>query len=541
MPNISLTIPNVTQSVDRPVVMDIVNKVKEILKITPEAETYFFSDEGYASAAGSTLSNTERTPRFATNRMVMLDVERSPNIDNLVTSVSQQTEHIPVLEDESLGFLIRPIFESTDIRLNFRYRTTSKEEAKRWRDDIAIRVTSLRDMFVHTIQFHYNLPKQAWDLVSEIYSLREAQAGYNQSFEEYVYACTRGQLSLIAEGTGQYRLPVIPLKQGRIIGMFDFVPLPDKATYEEQTGTYLNTFTYKFTFDSPVGVNIVYPLMVHNQYLPDKWIEFSGKLPSPTFTEKIFSESFYAFRHFESDVDLIPVTPDEPYIRIPHIDEFTPRMTHAGTGTFLLTMVQLENAQDKLLFNLRELGDVDLDAELLRFLEEGEWYYASMLYKSIIHVSLYNEQSLCNPDRIQMDSALNVSTSYPLDLRKTFHVRMSLVTDLTLLDPAALDRLRKYPKLFVLYFTTINRMLALRADFQRLGIAPRISPTQVKLLTKMLTGVGGMNEWINLTKTGDLFQDLDWPSVMQWYHHRQRLKTVATVGIIAHRRKRITN
>ena len=536
MPNIIVTIPNVTQSIDRPVVMDIANQVKEILKIQPDAETFFFSDEGVASTPGSTLSDTDRNARFSSQRMVMLEVERTVNIDNLATMVTDREEHIPVFEDKRLGVVIRPIYNSTDIRLNFKYRTTSKEEAKRWYEDIAIRVNKLRDMFVHSISYHYNLPSQAWDLISEVYGKREAVAGYNDRYEDYVQSKTQARLTLVGEGTGQFKLPVVPERQSRIIGLFDFVPLPEKPAKEEETGTYLITFTYKFTFDSVVAVNMVYPIMVHNQYLDHKWIEFAGRLPSPATVPRVYSESFYAFRQMEPEKELLAVVPDEPYIQIPSFDNFTPRMMHTGTGTVMLILMQILDDTDPVLFNLNDMGDAELHTEMLRFLAEGEWYYATQLYKSIFHVSIYADGVLYNPERLKVTPELNVQITRNLDLRSIYHTRISIVTDLTLLDPAALERLRKYPKLFTLYFSALDAMLRTRADFQRLSDTTRITQTQVKLISRILVGLGPMSEWTNLTKAGSLFQDIPWSAVQDWYQLRRKVKTVMTSGIIAMRK-----
>ena len=177
MPNVMLTIPNVTQSVHRPVIIDIVEQVKQITKINDTTEVFFLSDEGYAKSVGSGIGAAEKNPRFTAERLVIIEVEQNTNMDNLATSVSNRSEHIPVIEDEKLGLVVRPIYESTDVRINFRYRTVSKQEAKRWKDDIAIRVSAMRDMFVHSIHYHYGLPFQIWNLLGEIHSKREMNQG----------------------------------------------------------------------------------------------------------------------------------------------------------------------------------------------------------------------------------------------------------------------------------------------------------------------------------------------------------------------------
>lgn len=499
MPNILLTLPNITQSVVRPIVTDITTQVKHNLAITPEAETYFFSDDGHTTTAGSRIGQASTDVRFASSRMVMLEVEQSVNMDNLATSVSNREEHIPIFEDPRLGIIVRPVYESRDVRLNFKYRTTSKQEAQRWKDDISIKVNTMREMFLHNIRYHYGLPKQVWDLLSEVYDKRQAVAPYNQDFAEYIHECTRGRLTCIAEGTGQFRLPVVPELQGRIIGMCEFTPLPEKAEHEDELGTFLITFTYKFTYDCPIGCNMIYPIMVHNQYLDEEFINFAGPAPYRETVQKSFSESFHAFRHFETEPVMNDLKPIHPYLRIPLFDDFTPRSTATGTATIALALLQFQSESDKLLFNLEDLGQACIHPEIVKFIKEVESPWMNKLYRSIFHVSMYEGDRLCSPQSVLVDRSLDLFTTRPIDLRQCYHFRLAIVTDLSLLDKAALERLKKYPKVFLLYFEALNYMLKTRPDFQNLGNQRFITKGQLDFLWWIISGggAGSVPDWVS--------------------------------------------
>ena len=196
MPNVMLTIPNVTQSVHRPIILDIVEQVKAITKINESTDVYFLSEEGYSQTPGSSIASANHHPKFAAQRMVIIDVEHTTNLDNLATSVSNRSEHIPIIEDPHLGLIVRPIYESTDVKINFRYRTISKQEAKRWKDDIAIRVSAMRDMFIHNIHYHYGLPPQIWNLLGEVHNKREMNQGYGETFGQYIERLSKGRLTV---------------------------------------------------------------------------------------------------------------------------------------------------------------------------------------------------------------------------------------------------------------------------------------------------------------------------------------------------------
>ena len=546
MPNVMLTIPNVTQSVQRPVVMDIVEQVKQITKINDSTEVYFSNDEGYAQSAGSLIAAGTRDPKFSAQRMLMIEVEQNTNLDNLATSTTNREEHIPILEDEKLGLVVRPIYESTDVKINFKYRTISKQEAKRWKDDIAIRVSAMRDMFVHSIHYHYGLPPQVWNLLGDIHAKRESNHGYGETFGQYIERLSKGRLTVVGEGTGTNSMPVIAEKGARIIGLFDFEGIPEKSEYEEDSGTYVITFTYKFTYDCPVGCNAVYPIMVHNQYLDDQFIADATAYPRLDLVPKRFSQSGYAYNAFESDTQMDSVYPHDPYIRIPGVDDYIMPITHAGTATAMVLLMSMsENGKDQALFNLENLGDVQIDQDLMQFIREVEYPYMTKLYYSIFHLSLLEDRQLCDPMRLSVDASLNVICHKDIDVRKTYRVRVALVVDLSLLHISALERLAKYPKAFVKFFSAANRLLWLNADFQRLGDQNYISQAQINVIRLLLSGITTANswssydhnnqleqEWTRETRKGNLFRNVPWDTVQNWIRHSTQMKTVMLTGII---------
>ena len=534
MPNVMLTIPNVTQSVHRPVILDIVEQVKAITKINASTDVYFLSDEGYTHTAGSRIGAADSEPRFAAQRLVTIEVEQNTNIDNLATSVTNRSEHLPIIEDPKLGLIVRPIYESTDIRINFRYRTISKQEAKRWKDDIAIRVSAMRDMFVHTIHYHYSLPVQIWNLLGEIHNKREMNQGYGETFGQYIQRLSEGRLTVVGEGTGTNTLPVVAETGGRIIGLFDFEAIPEKAEYEEDNGTYAISFTYKFTYDCPVGCNAVYPIMVHNQYLKDEYIVDTTSFPREDLTPKMYSESGYAYANFESEKILNQIRPHEPYIRIPSIDDYIMPITYAGSATAILLLMKMDaNGKDQVLFNLEDLGDVQIDEDLMQFIREVEWPYMTKLYYSIFHVNLLEDKQLCDPDRLKVTQRLDVVCGKEIDLRKTYRVRISLIVDLSLLHPSALERLAKYPKAFVKFFNAANKLLRYNTEFQRLGTQRFISQAQINVIKILMGGVSTASSWTSNTYKGNLFNGVPWHVVQHWIKDATSMKTVQVSGIVA--------
>ena len=60
---------------------------------------------------------------------------------------------------------------------------------------------------------------------------------------------------------------------------------------------------------------------------------------------------------------------------------------------------------------------------------------------SPVTVSLYRNEHWCDPQDLHIDENLNLRSYTPMEMCHTYHVRLSLLTDLTLLSERTLNRL----------------------------------------------------------------------------------------------------
>jgi DUF2075 family protein len=59
----------------------------------------------------------------------------------LATTAVNQAEHPTVFYDSKLQVSLAPIYVTTDVSLNVKYRTPSRTEALRWQDDLRVRLS----------------------------------------------------------------------------------------------------------------------------------------------------------------------------------------------------------------------------------------------------------------------------------------------------------------------------------------------------------------------------------------------------------------
>jgi hypothetical protein len=551
MPKISITLPETSQAISRPVVIDIVNQVKAVTKIPADTPIFFPGDSERMRTAGSELnSESDRFASFETNRMVFIEVEEDHNVDAIATSSVNGYGAQPVFLDKDLGVSVCPVYTQTDLRITMRYRTHSKTEAIRWRDDMRLRVSQMRDMNTHVIKYHYLLPAEVLILLKDIYTHRENVLPYNDGFVNYFKSKSTDRLTLIGDLVGKDARIGIAETQTRVFGYYDFEPIPDKPEKDNDKGVWTIALVYKLTYDKPYVCHMRYPIMVHNQLLPFAYTAFTDSSVDLNKMVLSFQGSLFAMRSFESDVTLNAVKDPNAYIKLPDFDDYVIPQVMPGTGTILMALTSVEE-DNKTLLNLKELDPIVLDQDVIDWLVEEEYQYICQRYRSVIQVHLYRNNTLVQNVNLISDSNLNIRALTDLNLRNQHRIRLSLVTDLSYLDTDALKRLRRRPKAFVKLIGAMNEVLKNHPDFNNLGDVNRITDFQFSQIYRILTGFqpGNNNHLSNLGRehyasglqanynpspgnVNSLFGNLDPVMVENYRRNRVGFNTVQVTGIV---------
>lgn len=488
MPNIVLPLTSVSQSVSRPVIVDIIQQVQKMTGISEDTNIFYPGDIQRMRSAGSGIDAKDRNAIFSANRINFIEVEEDYDVEAVGTTAVTRPEHIPVFEDGKLQVCVRPVYATTNVTINFTFRTPSKSEALRWRDEARVRVSQMYDVNLHDVKYHYILPAGILTIIKQIYDKREAKHGYGQTFEQYVRSMSTDRLTLVSDQVGNNANLAISETQMRIQGMFTFDALPEKVERDDTTGTWQIQFGYRFSYEKPIEIHIRYPVMVHNQLLDDEYVSFTNQGYDPNKINKTFTASLHAMNAFEMQTLVNARHKTEQIIRIPEYDDFIIPQVLTGTGSVLLALAEVDETNKRTLFNLRELGDFVIDDDILKFIQESEYLYLGKQYKSILNVSLYRNGYMASSGSLTCDGSLNIKATADLDPRNQHRVRLGIVTDLTLLPQEALKRAQKYPKAIVKLISAMNELLRYNPDFIKLADNPTITTADFSAMYSFLTG-----------------------------------------------------
>ncbi len=442
MPVVNMPLPETDQLIARPVVYAVIEQIKKITNIPQETDVTYIGQGGSRMQFDHPTDPSQSPVKLSADSMLTVEVDEQPDEGLFATTVGNRPEHQPDFKDRLLGVELKPIYCGFDYVVTVTYRTPSRSEAIRWRNDARYKASQMRLVNLHELEYQYQLPRPAMELLEHVHTLRESQRGYGQSFGEYFTQHLTTRATQASTVVGSQTEVLIREKQFRVQGTFDFTHDPARQDKNEGGGWEVR-FTYTFSFHKPVEYSLRYPIVVHNQAIDSRFIP--QEVQDPTDVDKRMSLSINAMHYMEEPIVLRRTTQREPVHYTPSFDGWTPDIpptNHRILASFLLGLS--EGYQGKIL-NIHELGDYFLDVDVMNWIDAVEWRYLQLPHTSPLQVQLYRNECLSAPQAIELNAQGDVLLLEPADARKRYRITLSLVDKLHKCDPRSLKRLALFP------------------------------------------------------------------------------------------------
>lgn len=429
-------IPEYYKTVSDPVCRQVIRSLAPMVGFDPEQRIYMAGHLEAIALANSDLDNSPRDLSGNNPEGITIQLEEITHEDTLFTTAFHQDEHKPIFEDPALKIRIQPVYKRTKATVNFTARFMSKTQALRWRDSLSHRMhTGQRELF-HEVGYLYLIPMTQLGLLHHLYTLRERRAGYGQSWKEYTKAHFTPRARKVTTLDEKTVAIGINERQSQIVGWWDFELEPEVEQNSEAGGKWALTFTYAYEYDRISGLFMNYPLMVHNQIVDDTFIPYH-RIITDERDGHYTSKSRYLLDHFNHQYENRATLAG---VRIPEWDDWIPNRLYPFTASVFVAMVAFEEDDLTYVCQLTELGDFTLDPRWITYLCRNP----SQLFTfgaSPLLLQVYCEGEPLNSDLFTIDLNLVVRAKEPLDIRKPYHVRLAVVTDLTKLTLKARQRL----------------------------------------------------------------------------------------------------
>lgn len=455
MPVANITLEEINRSILFPAYYKVIDDITKAISIEMSNRVIMNKDMNIAATdnkSNATMTEQDNLPTTVSKRKLSIDINDDYNEDDiLMTSVNNINSYF-IFQDSDINVYIYPIFIKTDVEIDFSYQTPSLTEAKRIRDQIRIDISRLRNILHHEIDYDILLPDIVEEFVADVYDLKSRLEPL--TLEEYFRTYSTKRMHLVTDMAKPENARIaIRERQVRIVGQFDFT-MPEKEEIDNETNTYKINFKYRFSFDVPRGIVMRYPVMVCNKPMLMKYIQFiaDNKINSKEERKKelSYSLSLYSLSYFEAHRQLENRIDIALPINIPMVDDFSQQIMHKGYTVLYSFLVEIDETDRKGLINLRELGDYELNDELLQFIQNVDRNYIINPYMSFLYLGIQQDESLFDANYLSIDQNLNVTSQIPLNLYRPTRILLSINVDFTMLEPSVIERFYPYPNILAI-------------------------------------------------------------------------------------------
>lgn len=442
------SIPSVERTITRPVAIDILRDVLRITNLNPND----FRIKMLGSANGEKIQNgyltedvdaldlnpdgTNRVDsklnRLSTDKVLTLEVENTI-VGDLTTPVRYH-DHLPIFTDKALKIMVRPVYSEVETKLSVVLSVRDKVEANNWLQEIKRRLYQAAISNLHSIEYYYIVPHVITKGLYELHKLRENVAPYNEDLGHYFKRCFVENYDIITDTAGNNHITVIREKQVNVLGFFDFDFEPEQPEKnDDNAGGWNARFTYTIRYQRPDNLVFDYPLMIHNQLIPEEMIRFERTDHYYTyntrtgFTNKNMQEiAIQGNKHGMKISEGIPE---------PLFDDWVPEQSpyrHIQLSRSLIAI----NENDK-----RSLIDINDFAESFEFKPEIQRWFrktGNSVFSqkdNPFYITLHSSTTTLPDSSMTIDNDLMIKSKEALDIREMYHICVWVLTDLGLLSP----------------------------------------------------------------------------------------------------------
>lgn len=196
--------------------------------------------------------------------------------------------------------------------------------------------------------------------------------------------------------------------------------------------------TYEVEYDAPISTVMSYPILVHNQPInPDFYqhtlpFELADRLALPSKTRR--NLDYFTNNNY--------VTGFPMGAPVPTFMQWLPPTTPSYTEGLLRVMCMVDPNDRYDLASMHELGELSWRQPYLDFMVKDRERLPHH-QQSPLFVALYENDKMLAPDAISIDEELTIRSTFPMDLRKRYHLWVAILTNWEFLKKDAQERIRR--------------------------------------------------------------------------------------------------
>jgi len=430
-------------TIDRPLLITVVEDLKRYLGF--DKYIYYTLDE--VDKVGKQKNKLGEISSDNAPRSEFITIEADIGIEEGYGSslVNDNTNYFPIYKDPDIHSKIAPIITRTNYVLNFTYYSRSKSRADAMINRLHLKPSLSDWTLLHDIEYSYTIPGFIMDLLIEINTLKNTRLTTPVVFSDYIRNTFDSRATMVNSGDGDTFKTDLAIQEVQLDarGFITSDLSTLKTEYDEEHNSWKVPLEYRLMFERPVSLVSEYPVLIYNNLIGKMFRINNADVLSGCKPMTFGDQSLHDLVKF-NNVDRYLQPPSNSYhLNIPIEDNFRAEIPDPYMVRILSIVAIVDPTTPTVLFNVNDIPHIKFKAGIIDFMK-NEYLYMSKPYESLFYFELLKNGVKDYKNEILIDSDLNLTTKFPMDIKSTYRVMINAVSKLNIIKPTNIKRMSDF-------------------------------------------------------------------------------------------------
>lgn len=454
MPREAIAIREVERAVSRPIAFAIIRELFPRWGIDnhEKASLRMFGTTDSLPTTHSTLHKEAKPQRLFNDLAVSIEVDENYVEYGAGYQPYKEKEAVPIFNDPYLRIGVRPVYREVQAVISVTFEAKSRTHAQQIGRKMQAEMRAYSQYDHHEVEYHYQIRPEIILIMKELWELRDKNFRYADTFEEWFNKYVDPRITTNYNHGNKGHQLAIRESQVSIIGYYDFSDPP--RTNPNDTGhKHEYTFSYKYTYMRPEHLIMYYPIAIHNQMIPDRFIDKEKILDASDF----YGVAGWSHRSL-MELNYANGRPNLEQrvggIKVPFYDDWDNFTFSASFEPMFTALLYFNEEKPKELINISDMGSWKFKESLMKYIQKRKKGNFRP-FDSIVQFTLHEWEKIKDWDLMSIDENFVISFDGGRHGRNNYHFITCLVTDPSRLTDDAIRDLLEDGDLTKDYLDTI--------------------------------------------------------------------------------------
>lgn len=415
MPAANIPLTGIEKTVSNRVITSVVRDFLQQTGLDKDTRLKIESTYGKHQTLGYNALEDNAIPQIKN-----LKIEYSETIDmeNTATVATYQGEHRDFFTSTNPDIHIRPTYIDSKMDISLRFTSTSRDRINRWKNNILTYIARNTSFLVEDLTYMYLLPFHIYDLLNTIHS-KLGNYTTLTDFYEWLGYHSDGRLVWGSDLTGTFRDIFVKERQSRVVVLWN-IPVLEEMVKEFENGKWGIDFTLTVTYQKPISIHVLYPVLVCNSLLPEKYV-LPVSVIRDTDRKKIDRDRLLDGLYLHEEQILVDMV-SEKYLKYPWWDDVVVPKYHNDYAIAASILCTISEDDKRTLFSLDDIDPLVINSTIKDWLISGGNERVTKSYEAPIYIKLLENNRYIEDSVLELSTDLTLSATTDLEMCKIYRV-----------------------------------------------------------------------------------------------------------------------